>query len=405
MRRDLARHRHSAAHKGLTVLMNAGPWLPVPPHGYGGIENVVATLVPELRRRGVRVVLCTVQESTLDADRRINTFADGQFASLAGPYNKVSGIGHAHMQEVCKALRADPSIDLVHDHMEVVGLSALALLDDDAPPALHTLHWDLRKHADFYANFDGHGRVFVNGVSEQQLLRAPLALQAQAVGAVPLATSVPDEMPHGQRGDEFVMLGRVTQDKGQDIAARACSKQGRALRMAGPVGPVSGPDELPAALEDDGLRQMADVAYYLDSVRPLEDGSSIQWIGAVGGAEKRSLLINAKALLFPIQWEEPGGTAVIEALAVGTPVIGMRRGVLPDLVDHGVTGFLADTEEEFAAYLDRIDEIDRAACHRVALERFSPAAMADRYLELYHEVLTRADRHGVRPVQEISNTA
>lgn len=375
----------------LTVLMNAGPWLPVPPRGYGGIEHIVATLVPELRRRGVSVVLATVGESTLPADRRIVSFARGQFDSLAGPYSQVSGITHAHMQRVCGALRDDPSIDLVHDHLEVVGLSTLALLDD-APPALHTLHWDLRKHAEFYSYVDGRGRVFVNGVSQQQLSRAPEALQRLALGAVPLATFVPDELPPRNRGESFLVLGRVTRDKGQDVAARACRRRGRSLRIAGPVGPVRSPADLAGALEDRNLRRAEDVAYYLDEVRPHEDGETIRWIGTVAGAPKRALLLEAKALLFPIQWEEPGGTAVIEALAVGTPVIGMRRGVLPDLVEHGVTGFLADTEEEFAAYLDRVDEINPAACHRIARERFSPAAMAVRYLAMYDEVLTRTGR-------------
>ena len=392
MRHGSTRHGTTVAGDGLTVLMNAGPWLPVPPRGYGGIEQVVATLVSELRRRGVRVVLATVGESTLPADRRIVSFERGQFASLASPYNQVCGITHAHMQQVCRALRDDPSIDLVHDHVEVVGLSTLAMLDD-APPTLHTLHWDLRKHAEFYANVDGRGRVFVNGVSEQQLSRAPAALQRLALGAVPLATPVPDELPTRKRGESFLALGRVTRDKGQDVAARACRRQGRSLRIAGPVGPVRSPADLPSALEDGELRRTQDVAYYLEDVRPHEDGETIQWIGTVAGAQKHALLLEAKALLFPIQWEEPGGTAVIEALAVGTPVIGMRRGVLPHLVDHGVTGFLADTEEEFAAYLDRVDEIDPAACHRTARARFSPAAMADRYLGLYDEVLARTG-HG-----------
>lgn len=373
--------------------MNAGPWLPVPPDGYGGIENVVATLVPELRRRGVRVVLCTVGDSTLEADRRVVTFDRGQFGSLGGPYNQVSGIAHAHMQHLVRALRADPSIDLVHDHLEVVGLSTLALLGDQAPPVLHTLHWDLHKHPHFYAGFDGGGRVFVNGVSHVQLSRAPAALRAHAVGAVPLATTVPESLPARPPGCYFLTLGRFTPDKGQDIAARACRRLGFQLRMAGPVGPAAHPDELFGALADRGdLRQFADVVFYLESVRGLEDGESIRWIGTVDGRQKRELLLGARALLFPVRWEEPGGTAVIEALAAGTPVIGMRRGVLPSLVDHGVTGFLADTEEEFTGYLTRVDELVPAACHRAAQQRFSPVAMADRYMDLYREVLARSGR-------------
>src|SRR5690348_3897489 len=102
--------------------MNAGPWLPVPPDGYGGIENVVAALVPELRRRGIRVLLATVGQSTLPADERLTSFGSGQFEVLQRPYNQVSGVAHAHLHAVVRALRDRDDIDLVHDHVEVVGL-------------------------------------------------------------------------------------------------------------------------------------------------------------------------------------------------------------------------------------------------------------------------------------------
>src|SRR4029078_8344878 len=101
------------------VLINAGPWLPVPPDGYGGIENVVAALVPELRRRGVRVLRPTVPRSTLPADERLTSFRGGQFEVLQRPYNQVSGVAHAHMHAVVRALRHRDDIDLVHAHVEV----------------------------------------------------------------------------------------------------------------------------------------------------------------------------------------------------------------------------------------------------------------------------------------------
>ena len=142
----------------LTVLVNAGPWLPVPPNGYGGIETVVATLVPELRAAGVRVVLATVGPTTLPADGYVRTMNEPQFARIAAPYNQSSGIAHAHMHVVVEYLRRDRTIDLVHDHLEVVGPAVLAAMGDDAPPVLQTLHWDLRKHPDSYGSFEGHGR-------------------------------------------------------------------------------------------------------------------------------------------------------------------------------------------------------------------------------------------------------
>lgn len=172
----------------LTVLMNAGPWLSVPPPGYGGIENVVATLVPELRRLGVKVVLASVGSSTLPVDEKFSVYADGQFAALQRPYNQVCGVSQAHLAGVVRQLHGRDDVDLVHDHVEAVGLATLAAMGPAAPPVLHTLHWDLAKHPELYGTLDGGARVRVNGVSAAQLARAPRALREHAVGHVHLAT-------------------------------------------------------------------------------------------------------------------------------------------------------------------------------------------------------------------------
>ena len=107
----------------MTVLVNAGPWLSVPPPGYGGIENVLAALVPELRKRGVRVVLATVGSSTLPVDDRVAVFPDGRFADLQRPYNRVMGVAAAHLHRVVRELRSRDDVVLVHDHQEAFGLT------------------------------------------------------------------------------------------------------------------------------------------------------------------------------------------------------------------------------------------------------------------------------------------
>ena len=344
----------------LTVMMNAGPWLPLPPPGYGGLENVVTTLVGELRARGVRVVLATVGESTIEADARVCGFERPQFAALGRPLSETVGVAHVHMQAVARAIdRYEPAI--VHDHLEVVGPAVLALLGQ---PTLQTLHWDTGRNAEFYATFDGRGVVFFAGVSERQLELVPAAVRRQTLGAVPLAVD-PASFPFEREKDEYsVMLARISPLKGQHVAVRL----GVPVVLAGHV---------------------QDEAYWREDVEPHVDGRLVRWVGVLGGARKLRVLSRARAALFPVQWEEPGGTAVVEALACGTPVIAMRRGCMPALVDHGVTGFLADTDEEFAAYVRRAGEIDPAACRRAAEERFSAGAMADRYLELYAEVIRR----------------
>jgi glycosyltransferase involved in cell wall biosynthesis len=378
----------------MTVLVNAGPWLPVPPPGYGGIENVLAALVPELRRRGVRVVLATVGSSTLPVDDKVTVFPDGRFADLQRPYNRVMGVAAAHLHRVVRELRRRDDIVLVHDHQEAFGPTVLSTLGRDCPPVLHTLHWDLRKHPELYGDIDGGGSLFVNGVSFAQLTTAPPALRALSVGHVHLSTPLAvdaERRPAVTKGDHLVLMGRVTRYKGQAVAARMAHRTGAEVVLAGPVGPHHRPDELagPAVDEDN-----PDVRYFREEVEPLIDGRRVRWVGTVAGEERDNLVATARASLVPIDWEEPGGTAVVESLALGTPVVGFRRGCLPELVEHGRTGLLVDPgdEDALAIAAGQATTLSPDDCRREAARRFTPSRMADRYLWLYEKVLARSGR-------------
>ncbi len=375
----------------MTVLLNAGPWLAVPPPGYGGIENVVAALVPELRRRGVRVVLAGVGSSTLPVDDLVSVFDEGQFGQLQRPYNRVMGVAAAHLHRVVSELRRRNDIVLVHDHQEAFGPTVLAALGSDAPPVLHTLHWDLAKHPELYGRIDGGGSLWVNGVSFAQLATAPPALRALSVGHVHLATPLAvgaDRATSPPKSDHLVLLGRITPCKGQHVAARVAHRIGRDLVLAGPVGAHHGPDTLGGA--DDG----PDVRYWREQVQPLVDGRRVRWAGTMCGPERDELVATATAALFPIDWEEPGGTAVVESLALGTPVVGYRRGCLPELVEHGRTGLLVEpgNEDALGAAVEEASALESRECRREAARRFTPARMADHYMRLYDEVLRRSDR-------------
>lgn len=376
----------------LTVLMNAGPWLPVPPHGYGGIENIVATLVPELRKLGVRVVLSTVAESDLPVDERMSVFATGQFATLQRPYNQVCGVAQAHLHGIVRALRQRADIDLVHDHLEAVGLATFAALGPDAPPTLHTLHWDLAKHPELYGTFDGGDRVRVNGVSASQLARAPQALRDHAVGHVHLATPLADgadRRPAVDKAGHVLVLGRINHGKGQDVAARLAHRAGFDLILAGPVGPYHRPADLAAADGDPVAAQNPDVRFWREQVAPHVDGGRVRWLGTVSGSARDELIATARASLFPLRWEEPGGTAVVESLALGTPVVATARGCLPELIEPGRTGLLTKDEDELGDLVHAADTIDAGACRAEAARRFTPEVMARAYVELYDRVRRR----------------
>jgi glycosyltransferase involved in cell wall biosynthesis len=370
----------------MKILMNAGPWLPVPPLGYGGIENVIATLVPELRRLGVEVVLATVGESTLAVDEQLAVFDTGRFELLQRPYNQVCGIVPAHLHAVRRRL-AEGDIDLVHDHVEAAGLATLAALGTDGPPGLHTLHWDLAKHPELYGTFDGGDRVRVNGVSANQLSHAPAALRAHAVGHVHLATPLADgadlRAPVAKSA-YAVVLGRINPGKGQDLAARLAHEAGFDLVLAGPVGPYHRPEDLAAA--GPAAAQNPDVRFWREQVAPHVDGDRVRWVGTVTGQDRDDLVAGARAALFPLRWEEPGGTAVVESLALGTPVVGIARGCLPELIEHGRTGLLTTDEDELGELVAAAGTIAEAACREEAARRFTPAVMAAGYVGLYQRV-------------------
>lgn len=267
----------------------------------------------------------------------------------------------------------------------------------DGPPVLQTLHWDMRKHPEFYRGFDGAGRVWFAGVSADQVARAPAALRAQTLGVVPLAVpSAPDfrgSSGQGPPAGHALVLARITRDKGQDVAVRVSRAAGHPLVLAGPVAGIDDPAELAARLADPGdpVHSHPDAAYWRDEVAPGVDGALVRWVGGVGGLEKERLLYGARVLLAPNRWAEPGATGVVEALARGVPVVATPLGVLPSLVVDGVTGFLAEDEAGLVQALGRVDDLDPDAC-RASVAAWTPAAMAVRYVELYREVIARAGR-------------
>jgi glycosyltransferase involved in cell wall biosynthesis len=167
-------------------------------------------------------------------------------------------------------------------------------------------------------------------------------------------------------GDALLFFGRIHPDKGAGEAIRAARAAGRRLVLCGLV-------------QDQG--------YHEREVAPFIDGETVDYRGVVGGAARLRALGRAKGLLHLIHFDEPFGLSVIEAMACGTPAIAYRRGSMPELIEHGVTGFLVDSFDEAVAAIGRLGEIDRGACRRAVEQRFTVDRMADEYLALYERIL------------------
>jgi glycosyltransferase involved in cell wall biosynthesis len=176
-----------------------------------------------------------------------------------------------------------------------------------------------------------------------------------------------EEFPFDPVGsDDLLFFGRFHPDKGAGEAVRAARAVGRKLVMAGIV---------------------QDADYYASEVAPFIDDGTVEYRGVLGGVDRTGALGQAYALLHLIGFEEPFGLSVVEAMACGTPVIAYSKGSMPELIDDGVTGFLVRSFDEAVAAIGRVGEIDRAACRRAVAERFTVDRMADRYLELYRQLL------------------
>jgi glycosyltransferase involved in cell wall biosynthesis len=178
-------------------------------------------------------------------------------------------------------------------------------------------------------------------------------------------------------GRYLAFLGRISPDKGLDVAIRVARRAGMPLRVAA---------RLPLPFDQDPESRV-DREYFEQVVQPLLQEPGVELIGQVGGAEKDEFLRNAAALIFPIRWPEPFGLVMPEALACGTPVLALRNGSVPEVIENGVTGFVGHTEDDLVRAVERIAELDRSRCRAEVVRRFSPAAMAEAYETVYAGLL------------------
>ena len=356
----------------LHVVLVAPPWYPVPPRGYGGIELVVGQLAAELRRRGHRVTLIGAQGS----QPQTVVLAPAAWShDLGTPDERLRELAYA--ARVGDHLRSLAQVDVVHDHGG--GATLLAATMCGRAPVVHTVHGRLRgPDIDFLRSLDtAPGLVAISGSQRAAAPRAPwIGTVHNAVDVHQLAVGSASE-----REPYLLCLARICRDKGQHTAIEVARRVGMRLVLAGKVERTRDGEE-----------------YHRRAVAPHVDGDRVIHVHNVVGAEKARLLARARALLAPIEWDEPFGLAVVEAMASGTPAIVMRRGAAPELVEQGITGFLVDNVDEMAAAVGLVDVIEPERCAQITRRRFSSAAMTDGYLALYGTVVTPRPATTMSPV-------
>ena len=358
----------SGAPSALRVAMVAPPWIPVPPPGYGGIESVVALLCDGLVERGVEVTLFGAPGSHSRAMVR-PVLPRCHPNGIERALHEVDHVARI-FAEVDSARRAGHPFDLIHDHC---GFTGFAMADRIRTPLLHTLHGPFDDDTfEFYRHHAAKAAAVA--ISRSQAAAAPEALRVAAV--IPNPADVASWPFSENKGDFVLWVGRVVPEKGPHRAIAAARAAGVPLVLAGPVQP---------GYED----------FFEEQVAPLVDGDLVRYVGEVGGAVKHHLFASARGLLMPIRWPEPFGMVMVEALSAGTPVIAFVEGAAPEIVEHGVTGFLVADENAMAAAIGDLHLLDPRVCRELARRRFGKDQVAAQYEAAYHAVV-RSSRVGNR---------
>ncbi len=329
----------------------------VPPRTYGGTERVVSYLTEELVAMGHDVTLFasgdSVTSAKLDAVWPVALrFDEGLRDSLAPQ--------HLLMETVYQRAH---EFDVLHCHMDYWPFS---LLSRQTTPFITTLHGrlDLPELWPIYNQFKD---VPLVSISDSQ--RRPMQ-DANFVGTV--YHGLPPNLltPRPVSRDYLAFLGRICPEKSPDRAIRIARAAGMKLKIAAKVDKV-------------------DRAYFETTIRPLIDGDQVEMIGEIGDAEKPAFLSGAQALLLPIDWPEPFGLVMIEAMACGTPVIAFPAGSVPEVIDDGVSGYIVRDEAEAVAALKHLDRLSPAAIRARFEQRFTARRMAEDYVALYRRLAVR----------------
>ncbi|HEX5034933.1 MAG TPA: glycosyltransferase family 4 protein [bacterium] len=327
----------------------------VPPKLYGGTERVVSYLTEELVRQGHPVTLF----ASGDSRTRAKLAAPCPHSLRLSPEGVDPLAYHTLMVE--RVYRQSQDFDVIHAHIDFLHYP---LARRSRIPVLTTLHGrlDLPYLVPIYREFSDLPMVSISGAQ-----RAPLPW-VHWVGTV--HHSLPRTL-HAMgkgNGNYLAFLGRISPEKRVDLAIEIAKRAGMKLKIAAKVDP-------------------ADQEYFRREIEPSLDHPLVEYLGEIGESEKGIFLGEARALLFPIDWPEPFGLVMIEAMACGTPVIARPRGSVPEILEQGRTGFLCESVEAAVQALDSVESLDRAAIRQTFENRFSAERMAGDYLSLYRRLI------------------
>jgi glycosyltransferase involved in cell wall biosynthesis len=347
--------------------MLAPPWIPVPAPAYGGIEEVVRLLSDGLVDAGHDVTLFAAPGSDSSADV-VEVLDESHPDDIQKAQYEADHVSRAFAEIDAAAERGEP-FDVIHDH---VGHTALAMADRIAVPIVHTLHGPFTDDAClFYAEHGAKAKIVA--ISQSQLDDAPAEMGGGVVVHNPIDCS---EWPYSEEKQDFLLwIGRMSPDKGPHRAITAAREAGVRLVLAGPIQP-------------------GQESFFAEEVEPHVGSDGIEYIGEADAERKRELYSHARALLMPIRWREPFGLVMVESLACGTPVIAFREGSAPEVVEEGKTGFIVDDEHAMARAVERLDEIDPAACRGACQERFGVLAVVRGYEAVYRAAIDELSSQG-----------
>jgi glycosyltransferase involved in cell wall biosynthesis len=345
----------------MKIAIVAPPWFRVPPEKYGGIEIIVSLLADGLTDKGHDVTLFTVASSITKAGV-FKVFEKEMKSCLDGPPSSFLNTALTHSLasyiEISKG-----EYDIIHDHTWKEGLCSAAFVDI---PVVHTLHGPFNEeNKRFYSLFKGYSGIHFVTISDYQQSCLPgLNYAATVYNGINISG-----YPYCEdKEDFFFYIGRFNREKSPHLACKVAERLGEKLVLAGKV------------------NEKEERNYFDQYVKP-HLGDKIKFIGEVEDEEKINLFSHGKGYLYPIQWDEPFGITMVEAMACGTPVVTFKRGSTPEVVAHGATGFVVETMDEFIDAIKHVGEIDPRKCRGRVEGMFTTRAMVDNYERVYMRVL------------------